>query len=161
MLRYTTFHSPLWEIIAVASSQGLTHLHMVTGQGSRSLVVDPSWRREDALFVDVRLQVLEYLRGERREFSLPFDPQGTAFQKRAWQALRNIPYGQTRTYRDMAVALGNPRASRAVGRANSQNPIPLIIPCHRVIGSKGALTGFAHGLEAKQTLLSIEASSAT
>jgi methylated-DNA-[protein]-cysteine S-methyltransferase len=103
-----------------------------------------------------REQVLAYLAGARRDFDLPLAPRGTVFQQRVWTALRRIPFGETRTYRDLATALGNPGASRAVGRANATNPICLIVPCHRVIGADGSLTGFAFGEDLKRRLLDLE-----
>ncbi|HYD84521.1 MAG TPA: methylated-DNA--[protein]-cysteine S-methyltransferase [Opitutus sp.] len=106
-----------------------------------------------------RKQVLAYLAGARRDFDLPLAPQGTVFQQRVWTALRRIPFGETRTYRDLATALGNPGASRAVGRANATNPICLIVPCHRVIGADGSLTGFAFGEDLKRRLLDLEGAS--
>jgi methylated-DNA-[protein]-cysteine S-methyltransferase len=101
-------------------------------------------------------QLTEYCEGQRRQFNLPLAPVGTLFQQAAWQALCAIPYGETRSYGEQARALGNPAAVRAVGRANGANPIAIIIPCHRVIGSNGALTGYAGGLPLKQALLDFE-----
>lgn len=101
-------------------------------------------------------QVRSYLAGERREFDLPLAPHGTAFQQRVWRALREIPYGETRCYGKVAAQLGNANASRAVGRANATNPICVIIPCHRVVGADGSLTGFAFGEEIKRRLLELE-----
>lgn len=101
-------------------------------------------------------QILEYLKGERQTFDLPLRPQGTPFQQKVWTALLNIPYGETRTYRDLAQAVDCPRGFQAVGQANSKNPIPILIPCHRVIGSSGALRGYAGGTDLQQTLLSLE-----
>lgn len=101
-------------------------------------------------------QLREYFAGARRTFDLPLAPHGTAFQQRVWAALRAIPYGETRTYGELAAAIGSPNASRAVGMANHRNPIPIIIPCHRVIGANGTLTGYAGGLEVKQKLLALE-----
>ncbi len=103
-----------------------------------------------------REQVLAYLAGDRRDFDLPLAPRGTAFQQRVWTALRAIPFGETRSYGQLAAQLGNPAASRAVGRANATNPICLIVPCHRVIGADGSLTGFAFGEKLKQRLLEHE-----
>jgi methylated-DNA-[protein]-cysteine S-methyltransferase len=103
-----------------------------------------------------REQVLAYFAGERREFALPLAAEGTAFQQRVWAALRTIPFGATRSYGGLAAQLGNPAASRAVGRANATNPICLIVPCHRVIGADGSLTGFAFGEEIKRRLLEHE-----
>ena len=98
----------------------------------------------------------EYFQGKRKEFTVPCVPEGTDFQKRVWEALTRIPYGVTRTYKEIAVEIGNSRASRAVGMANNKNPVPIIIPCHRVIGSDGRLTGYAGGLEVKEFLLNLE-----
>lgn len=101
-------------------------------------------------------QLREYFAGARRTFDLPLAPHGTAFQQRVWTALRAIPYGETRTYGELAAAIDSPNASRAVGMANHRNPIPIIIPCHRVIGANGTLTGYAGGLEIKRRLLALE-----
>ena len=104
----------------------------------------------------VEAQLREYFAGTRRTFDLPLAPHGTAFQQRVWMALRAIPYGETRTYGELAAAIGSPHASRAVGMAHHRNPIPIIIPCHRVIGANGTLTGYAGGLEIKRRLLALE-----
>lgn len=101
-------------------------------------------------------QLTEYFAGRRREFDLPLSPAGTAFQQKVWQALQQIPYGETRSYGQVAEAVGNPKASRAVGMANHQNPIPILIPCHRVIGADGKLVGYGGGLNIKETLLCLE-----
>lgn len=104
-----------------------------------------------------REQLLEYFEGTRRNFTVPLEPAGTDFQRRIWQALREIPFGATRTYGEIAAACGNPKASRAVGRANATNPICVIVPCHRVIGANGSLTGFAYGQDLKRWLINHEA----
>jgi O-6-methylguanine DNA methyltransferase len=101
-------------------------------------------------------QIAEYLGGQRREFDLPLDLRGTDFQRRMWAAVAGIPYGQTRTYADIARAIGKPQAVRAVGAANGANPLPLVVPCHRVIGSDGSLTGYGGGLDVKRKLLEME-----
>lgn len=101
-------------------------------------------------------QIEEYFDGRRREFDLPLAPSGTPFQREVWSALRGIPYGQTRSYRDIAAAVGRPLACRAVGMANHRNPLPIVVPCHRVIGVSGALTGYAGGVEVKDALLRLE-----
>lgn len=111
---------------------------------------------ETPLLAEGRRQLLEYLAGERRVFDLPLAPRGTPFQQRVWAALRDIPYGQTRSYRDIAFLVGCPRGFRAVGMACNRNPIPIFIPCHRVVGGNGALTGYDGGVELKQALLAME-----
>ena len=103
-------------------------------------------------------QIKEYLDGNRKTFDLPLAPKGTKFQKQVWQALSDIPYGQTRTYKEIAVALGNPKAVRAVGMANNRNPLIVVVPCHRVIGSDGKMTGYAAGVDKKEFLLRLEGS---
>ncbi|MGE4277627.1 MAG: methylated-DNA--[protein]-cysteine S-methyltransferase [Lawsonibacter sp.] len=103
-----------------------------------------------------REQLLEYLAGTRTHFDLPLDPQGTPFQQRVWAVLREIPYGQTRSYRDVALAADCPRGFRAVGMANNRNPIPIFIPCHRVVGADGSLVGYGGGLDLKRRLLALE-----
>lgn len=101
-------------------------------------------------------QISEYLEGKRKIFDVPLQPEGTEFARRVWDALLTIPYGETRSYGQIAALIGNPKASRAVGRANGQNPLSILIPCHRVVGSNGTLTGYAGGLEMKKALLSLE-----
>ena len=102
-------------------------------------------------------QLAEYFAGARSEFDLPLEPAGSAFQKKVWQALRAIPFGQTRSYLDLAKAVGSSKAARAVGAANGKNPLSIIVPCHRVVGANRALTGFAGGLNTKAALLALEA----
>ena len=101
-------------------------------------------------------QLGEYFTGQRRSFALPLDPQGSPFQQQVWLGLREIPYGETRSYGALAAQLGKPNAARAVGLANGRNPLSIVVPCHRVIGASGKLTGFAGGLAAKETLLRLE-----
>jgi methylated-DNA-[protein]-cysteine S-methyltransferase len=115
--------------------------------------------REDArdpVLVQAARELHEYFAGERREFSVPLDFTGTEFQNKVWRALRAIPFGETRSYGELAAQIGAPKASRAVGAANGRNPIPIILPCHRVIGSSGSLTGFGGGLPMKKQLLAHE-----
>ena len=109
-----------------------------------------------ALTNEAANQVQEYLAGKRKEFDVPLEPAGTAFQKEVWRALGRIPYGETRSYQQVAQMIGNPRAMRAVGGANNKNPLPLLIPCHRVIGVNGDLVGYAAGLKIKRFLLDLE-----
>ena len=112
---------------------------------------------ETPLLRAAREALLAYFAGERRDFDLPLAPAGTDFQRAVWDALRAIPYGQTRTYGEIAAAVGRPKAVRAVGQANHVNPLPIFIPCHRVVGKGGALTGYAGGLDLKGALLALEA----
>lgn len=112
--------------------------------------------RDTPVLMRAKEQLEEYLTGERQAFSLPLAPRGTPFQLQVWQALREIPYGETRTYGEIAARIGNPRACRAVGMANHHNPLLIIVPCHRVIGASGQLTGFGAGLAVKEKLLKLE-----
>lgn len=112
--------------------------------------------QETASIKEAHLQLTEYLKGERKTFDLPLNPQGTDFQKRVWKALCEIPYGETRSYKQIAEAIGNPKAVRAVGMANNRNPLLIAVPCHRVIGSDGKLVGYAAGLDKKAFLLRLE-----
>jgi methylated-DNA-[protein]-cysteine S-methyltransferase len=123
--------------------------------------VEPSWQRDDAAFDDAALQLREYFEGRRRRFDLPLAPAGTPFQLEVWSQLSLIPYGETRSYLDVANAIGRPSACRAVGAANGANPLPIVVPCHRVIGTNGSLTGFGGGLDLKRQLLGMEARGAS
>lgn len=114
------------------------------------------WSQDDRAFRDLREQLAAYFGGELRDFDLDLAPAGTAFQQSVWSALRTIPFGETRSYLDIATTIGKPSACRAVGAANGANPIPIVIPCHRVIGSGGSLTGFGGGLDVKRRLLQLE-----
>ena len=116
----------------------------------------PGWVRDDEAFTELRRQLDQYFAGERREFDLRADPPGTPFQRRVWGELRRIDYGHTASYGEVALAIGAPSASRAVGGANGRNPISIIVPCHRVVGSTGRLTGYAGGVTAKSWLLDHE-----
>lgn len=114
--------------------------------------------QETALIKEAYQQLSEYLKGERKEFDLPLNPKGTDFQKRVWRALCDIPYGETRSYKQIAKAVGNSKAVRAVGMANNRNPVTIVVPCHRVIGADGKLVGYGGGLEMKEFLLRLEKS---
>lgn len=150
---YSRWETQFCEMIAVGDEDGLAILHMNTGEGKRTFEISEQWIRNDAFFSEVRGQVGEYMAGQRIDFSLKLNPEGTAYQKKVWQALTKIPYGDLVTYKTIAHAIGNEKASRAVGMANSKNPIPIIVPCHRVVGASGKLTGFAHGLKIKEDLI--------
>lgn len=156
MKYYTRFATRLWDIILVGDQAGLSHLHMITNTNTRDFTISETWKRDDTHFTDIKRQLLEYVTGQRTHFEIDLNPQGTVFQKKVWDTLYTIPFGEMRTYKEIAVAIGNPNACRAVGMANAKNPIPIIIPCHRVIGSNGQLTGFAHGLTVKAQLLKLE-----
>jgi methylated-DNA-[protein]-cysteine S-methyltransferase len=146
--------SPVGRLLLAASREALTRVHFQAGPCA--LRPPPHWRREAALFAPALAQLEEYFAGLRRTFELPLAPQGTAFQRAVWQALREIPYGQTVSYGELARRLGLVAGARAVGLANGANPLPIIVPCHRVIGADGSLTGFGGGLGIKRALLSLE-----
>lgn len=143
-----------YEFILVGDEKGLTQL--MIDNGSKEIKIAADWVHSSTFFNDAKQQLREYCHNERQTFDLKLNPAGTVFQRHAWQQLRKIPYGETCRYKDIAAGLGNPNASRAVGMANNKNPIPIIIPCHRVIGANNKLVGYAYGLELKQQLLTLE-----
>jgi len=153
---YTYMDSPVGRLLLAGYSEGLRLIGFSTGRMARG--TDAGWERREEPFRLVVLQLTEYFGGSRREFDLPLDPQVTEFQGLVLAALQAIPYGETRSYREIAEAIGKPTALRAVGGANASNPLPIVIPCHRVIGSGGDLTGFGGGMEAKRYLLDLERS---
>lgn len=153
---YDVYDSPYCPIVLVGDDNGLRHLHLDTGQGKRVFRLSGCWVQNHTFFQDIKKQLREYFEGRRKVFDVRLNPEGTDFQKRVWNELCRIPYGTTRSYGQVAAALENAKAARAVGMANSKNPIPLIVPCHRVVGSGGKLVGFAHGLEIKSKLLELE-----
>jgi methylated-DNA-[protein]-cysteine S-methyltransferase len=151
---YTRIESPVGKLLLAADAQGL---RLVSFESSmRATPVQPDWKENKAPFAEVIWQLQAYFDGELREFDLPLAPEGTEFQLQVWRGLRTIPYGETISYGQLAQRIGNPKAVRAVGLANGCNPIPVIIPCHRVIGSDGSLTGFGGGLSNKKKLLDLE-----
>lgn len=156
MTFYTTFDTSLCKIILVGTKDGISGLHLDTGEGKRVFSIDDEWIQDETVFADAKKKIEAYCAGNLQRFTLPLQLHGTKFQKSVWTALIHIPFGEVRTYGEIAAAIGNKKASRAVGMANSKNPIPLIIPCHRVIGADGSLTGFAHGLSIKRRLLEFE-----
>jgi methylated-DNA-[protein]-cysteine S-methyltransferase len=151
---FTTIDSPLGRLLAVSDGQSLTHLDMQ--EGRRPLAVSRTWRAEAAAFGSLRDQLEEYFSGDRRGFDLPLAPAGNPFELRVWAALVQVPYGETASYGEIARRIGAPGAARAVGLANGRNPIAVIIPCHRVIGANGSLTGYGGGLDRKRLLLDLE-----
>jgi methylated-DNA-[protein]-cysteine S-methyltransferase len=144
--------SPLGPLLLTGDGEGLTGLY-TDQHGRLPTELGP---RVDEEFAEARTQLEEYFAGERDDFDLPLTAPGTAFQRAVWQALREIPYGCTMSYREVAEQVGNPKAVRAVGSANSRNPISIIVPCHRVVGSDGKLIGYAGGFSAKRWLLDHE-----
>jgi methylated-DNA-[protein]-cysteine S-methyltransferase len=152
-MQYRFMDSPLGQLLIVGDERGL---HLVGFPNGRSAVPDADWEHAEDICEEAVTQLAEYFAGGRQSFSLMLCPTGTEFQMAVLQALQQIPYGATCSYGDIARAIDRPKAVRAVGAANGRNPLPIIIPCHRVIGSNGSLTGFGGGLPAKQWLLAHE-----
>ena len=152
---HTVIESPLGALLAVAEGRDLVGLHFA------DRAAEPDGERADGAFAETERQLREYFTGQRQRFELPLAPRGSAFQLRVWKALEQIPYGRTRTYGELARELGEPGAAQAVGAANGRNPLAVVVPCHRVIGSDGTLTGYAGGLERKRQLLDLEAASSS
>ncbi|MCQ4361353.1 methylated-DNA--[protein]-cysteine S-methyltransferase [Mycobacterium gordonae] len=153
MIRYRTIDSPIGPLTLAGRDGMLTNLRMVdqTYEPSRA-----DWTLDESVFSDVVGQLEAYFAGELSDFDVQLDLRGTDFQRRVWQALLTIPYGETRSYGQIADQIGAPGAARAVGLANGHNPVAIIVPCHRVIGAAGKLTGYGGGLDRKQTLLTLE-----
>lgn len=156
---FKTIGSPVGELKLVGNDKGLAAILWANDRPRRVVLNVVGEQPEHPVLIETERQLREYFDGERKAFDLPLNFQGTAFQKSVWAALLRIPFGETRTYRDIAVDLGNSNATRAVGAANGRNPISIVAPCHRVIGADGNLTGFAGGLEVKAILLDLERSS--
>ena len=153
---HTTVDSPIGPLGLVATDEGL---RVVSWRGDETSVKLPDDMAEDASHPVLRQtaqQLDEYFDGTRTSFDLPLDLRGTPFQEAAWRALGDIPYGSTRSYGEQAALIGRPKAVRAVGQANGRNPVPIVLPCHRVIGANGSLTGFGGGLDLKTQLLTHE-----
>jgi methylated-DNA-[protein]-cysteine S-methyltransferase len=153
---YKYVPSPVGKLKLVASDKGLAAILWENDDPRRVRVRAEVEDNHHPVLLKTERQLAEYFEGRRRTFSLKLDPMGTKFQNDVWQALLAIPFGETRSYGQLAKQLGNPQASRAVGAANGRNPISIVVPCHRVIGSSGKLTGFAGGLRAKAHLLELE-----
>lgn len=152
---YCYLDTPIGDLLLAGDEDALTLVGFPQGAMRRDPA--PEWIYNEKPFEAARTQLTEYFAGERREFDLSLRLSGTAFQVRVLEELQRIPYGETASYRSVAERIGSPNATRAVGSANARNPIPIIIPCHRVIGSSGELTGFGGGLDTKETLLRLEA----
>jgi methylated-DNA-[protein]-cysteine S-methyltransferase len=158
MFHVTTIESPVGELRLIASERGLRAILWGSEDAARITSIDDAELLEGRtpLLDEAVRQLDEYFAGTRREFDLPLDPLGTPFQQSAWMVLRTIPYGETISYGQQASRLGDPNKARAVGAANGKNPLSIVVPCHRVIGSGGQLTGFAAGLDVKSWLLDHE-----
>jgi methylated-DNA-[protein]-cysteine S-methyltransferase len=148
---YTYVDTPIGALLVAGDADGIVEIHFA-GAKPKS-----DWRREDDSLEDAASQLHAYFDGQLRAFDLPLKTDGTEFQQTVWRALREIPYGETTTYSTIAKQIGKPAAVRAVGAANGANPIPIVIPCHRVIGASGSMTGFGGGIDVKKRLLALEA----
>ncbi len=160
MTYYTLMDSPVGPLQLLTDGAALTGLFM--NEHKNGPATGEDWVRDDShpVLAEARQQLTAYFAGERQTFDLPLAPQGTEFQRRVWDALKAIPYGVTITYGELARRIGDPKASRAVGLANGSNPLSIIVPCHRVIGANGKLTGYGGGVERKQALLALESPAA-
>ena len=155
MIRYQYIDSPVDPLLLAADERGLQLIEFHTPRHPMSRLAD--WSEGDnAVLQATRTQLQEYFSGARQQFDLPLAPQGTPFQQEVWHTLATIPYGETISYAQLAQRVGKPTAMRAVGAANGRNPLPIVLPCHRVIGADGSLTGFGGGLPTKQFLLELE-----
>ncbi len=155
---YCHVSTPVGRLLLAGDREGLRRISFQNG--FHPVEPGPDWRRTEEPFAEALAQLDAYFAGKLTRFDLPLAAQGTRFQREVWSALTTIPYGKTVSYRELARRVGRPLASRAVGAANGRNPIPIVIPCHRVIGADGSLTGFGGGLEIKRQLLALECRSA-
>jgi O-6-methylguanine DNA methyltransferase len=153
-ISFTRANSPAGPLLLALSSRGLLRLEFDRGQPAEG--PNQTWTESNAALKPWLRELDEYFSGQRRDFSLPLDLRGTDFQLKCWRALLDIPYGETRSYRDIARAIGHPHAFRAVGMSNNRNPIAIVVPCHRVIASDGTLCGYGGGLDLKRKLLDLE-----
>jgi methylated-DNA-[protein]-cysteine S-methyltransferase len=152
--QYCYYQSPIGKLLLVGTDGVLEALHFPNSL--EQVQISKDWQCDEASFKNILNQLAEYFAGERQKFDLKLAPKGTTFQQNVWQELQKIPFGQTASYGEIAKRIGNSKASRAVGMANGKNPIPIIVPCHRVIGKDGSLTGFSGGLDIKKQLLKLE-----
>lgn len=155
-IHYDLMPTPIGQLLLVADAQGLRQVWFETGRGRHRKSPPPEWTHSPKALQFARVQLDEYFAGTRQQFELPLHPLGTPFQLSVWQELGRIPYGVTVSYADIARRIEQPQAVRAVGAANGRNPLPIVLPCHRVIGSDGSLTGFGGGLPTKRFLLAME-----
>lgn len=153
-MQYDYCDSPIGQLLLAGDENGLACIGFPEGKGH--IEPAPDWSRDGTPFLAAKEQLAEYFSGTRTRFDLPLHPQGTPFQLAVLNALQSIPYGETRSYAEIARYIGRPKAARAVGAANGRNPLPIVIPCHRVIGADGGLSGFGGGVRAKRYLLDLE-----
>jgi methylated-DNA-[protein]-cysteine S-methyltransferase len=153
-LLYTTVDSPIGPLLLLGDGEALHGLYMQ--EGRKPVRVSAAWQAAEEPFAEARRQLDEYFAGERTTFDLPLMAEGSEFERHVWRALEEIPYGETQSYGQVAERVGTPGAARAVGLANGRNPISIVVPCHRVIGANGTLTGYGGGLERKRFLLELE-----
>lgn len=151
---YALVESPLGSVLLVGDDVGLTHINFQ--DGNNRLAVQPDWEQSDTVLAEAVEQIGDYFQGKRKLFDLTLSTRGTEFQEQVWRAVSDIPYGSTDSYGSIAKQINRPKASRAVGAANGQNRLPIVIPCHRVVGSSGKLTGYAGGVYLKKWLLDHE-----
>ncbi len=151
---YRTIETPIGQLLLAGHQDKLEKIGFPSGKGA--IEAEDDWVEDTSAFEEAALQLGEYFDGKRQDFDLSLQPCGTPFQLEVLEALQGIPYGETRSYSDIAEQIGRPRAVRAVGAANGRNPLPIVIPCHRVIGANGSLTGFGGGVETKKSLLDLE-----
>jgi len=154
LVYYTWMESPIGRLLLAADDAGLRHITFSNGRAPAK--PDSLWREDAVPLLETMAQLQAWFRGELRNFTVPLAPLGPAFHQLVWRELMNVPYGETVSYGELARRVGSPKAFRAVGRANGANPIPIVIPCHRVIGSNGKLTGYGGGLPRKEFLLGLE-----
>ena len=154
MFSYTYLSSPIGSLLLAADATGLREITFP--KNGAPVPPQPDWHEDPSAFTEPIRQLRAYFAGDLETFDLPLSPQGTPFQQTVWSELLNIPFGETISYGELAKRIGNPNASRAVGLANGSNPIPIVVPCHRVIGANGKLTGYGGGLPIKEKLLALE-----
>ena len=156
-LFYKNIKSPVGNLKLVANPRALVAILWEQERPNRVRLDTMNLDERHPILVETERQLAEYFSGRRTQFELPLEPRGSEFQKNVWRALTKIPFGETMTYLDLATSMGSPKWCRAVGAANGKNPLSIVVPCHRVVGADGRLTGFAGGLQAKATLLALEA----
>lgn len=154
IIYYSYIDSPMGSVLVARDDVGITRISFQ--EGTTAVRPDPAWHLDEEPLAEAREQLQAYFAGVLQTFDLPLSLKGTPFQRDVWKALQAIPYGETTTYGELARRIGRPKAVRAVGAANGQNPIPIVVPCHRVIGSNGTLTGYAGGVQLKKALLILE-----